>query len=381
MSSATEAPRVLPGFTDEAFPNNFNLNARPVVKERKEGQLSDDKIKQFFENGYVIVDSFFTREELDPCKDAINDLVEELAQKLYRTGRIKNLYSGYGFYERLTHIEKEFPGANIILHKYGVLPQAFKNLWSNERLLNVVEQLIGPDIAGHPVWNLRTKTPQNEATTVPWHQDTAYLDTRSYSVMQPTAWIPLLNADESNGCMQVANKGHKTGKTARHQCCYGGTWYVMLEEEEMAETLDIDPQKDFISCPIPYGGMLLLNNLIPHRSLPNISKQIRWSLDLRWQNPTLPCGFYDMKSTVLMRTTKDPGYKIDWSPFESVDRHEKQREAVKDMELLPQSEEKEFDTTIQGPWMKKWDIVHMNQHTERLTEDVFSSWHDHKAKA
>ena len=29
--------------------------------------------------------------------------------------------------------------------------------------------------------------------------------------------------------------------------------------------LDIDVQKDFITCPIPYGGMLLLNNLIPHR--------------------------------------------------------------------------------------------------------------------
>lgn len=45
-----------------------------------------------------------------------------------------------------------------------------KNLWANERLLNVIEQLIGPEIAGHPLWNLRTKTPQNEATTVPWHQ-------------------------------------------------------------------------------------------------------------------------------------------------------------------------------------------------------------------
>lgn len=50
--------------------------------------------------------------------------------------------------------------------------KAFKELWTSERLLNVVEQLIGPDIAGHPVWNLRTKTPQNEATTVPWHQGT-----------------------------------------------------------------------------------------------------------------------------------------------------------------------------------------------------------------
>ena len=48
--------------------------------------------------------------------------------------------------------------------------QAYCNIWAHERLLNVVEQLIGPDIAGNPVWNLRTKTPQNDNTTVPWHQ-------------------------------------------------------------------------------------------------------------------------------------------------------------------------------------------------------------------
>jgi len=53
--------------------------------------------------------------------------------------------------------------------KYTIL-KALKNIWANERLLNLIEQLIGPDIAGNPVWNLRTKTPRNDATTVPWHQ-------------------------------------------------------------------------------------------------------------------------------------------------------------------------------------------------------------------
>jgi len=50
--------------------------------------------------------------------------------------------------------------------------QAFRNLWCNPRMLNVVEQLIGPDIAGHPVWNMRTKTPNSKAMDVPWHQGT-----------------------------------------------------------------------------------------------------------------------------------------------------------------------------------------------------------------
>ena len=38
-------------------------------------------------------------------------------------------------------------------------------------------------------------------------------------------------------CMQVARGGHQKGKVAKHQCCWGGTWYVQLQEEEMAKTL------------------------------------------------------------------------------------------------------------------------------------------------
>jgi len=31
--------------------------------------------------------------------------------------------------------------------------------------------------------------------------------------------------------------GHKTGLTAVHECCGDGTWYVMLGEDEMRNTL------------------------------------------------------------------------------------------------------------------------------------------------
>ena len=44
------------------------------------------------------------------------------------------------------------------------------DLWSCDKLVNMAEQVLGPDVAGHPVWNLRVKTPRNDATLVPWHQ-------------------------------------------------------------------------------------------------------------------------------------------------------------------------------------------------------------------
>ena len=62
-----------------------------------------------------------------------------------------------------------------------------------------------------------------------------------------------------------------------------------------------------------------------------MSKKIRWSLDLRWQRPSEPVGFYGLKQGILMRTSKDPNYKIDWESFNKIDRHQKQKEATKDL--------------------------------------------------
>ena len=39
--------------------------------------------------GYVIVDSFFKKEELDACRDAIDVLVDDLARVLYTSNKIK----------------------------------------------------------------------------------------------------------------------------------------------------------------------------------------------------------------------------------------------------------------------------------------------------
>ncbi|KAL4238057.1 hypothetical protein ACF0H5_002768 [Mactra antiquata] len=356
------------GVTDKSYPEVFDERAMlPQPSEKKPGQLPDHLIRQYFEQGYLVIPKFFTKEELEPCLKTTEELVDKFAKKLFEAGKIKSLYEELGLFKRLIKLEEDFPGANVILHKVPNMPMGYRKLWANERLLNLIEQIIGPDIAGSPVWNLRTKTPQNEATTVPWHQDNAYLDNQSYNMLVPTAWIPLLDANVDNGCLQMAEGGHRSGHTAKHQCCWGGTWYVQLDEEEMKTKLGVNPEKDIKSCPVPFGGMVLFNNLTPHRSLPNVSNDIRWSLDLRWQRASDPDGLWGLKKPVVMRTKDNPNLEIDWTDFDAVDRHSQQKKSVE--EDLDNTEDPDFDTTLPGPWMKKWEIIHMNKHVERYKRD------------
>ncbi|XP_078484605.1 uncharacterized protein LOC100178123 [Ciona intestinalis] len=355
---------------DDVDPVPEVYTKKPVQPtEVKPGQLTPKQVDEYFDKGFLLVKDFFKPERLNKVRKAVDQLVDELVNKLYDAGKIKDKHADKDFFTRLSYIEKQFKGTSVILHKRGILHDEFKALWSDDKLLNVVEQLIGPDIAGHPVWNLRTKTPHNEQATVPWHQDNAYLEPRSLEVHQLTAWIPLVDANMVNGCMQLATGGHRAGKTLKHTCCAGGTWYVEMQEKDL-DQLGVDASKDIVTCEVPYGGVLFLNNAIPHQSLENLSDIIRWSLDLRWQRPDKPNGFYGIKDCVVMRKKDDPKYVVDWSELSGCCRSQLQMKKVDedDTDLHPE---------IAGPWMKRWDIVHHNRHTELLNhhKDTYTSWH------
>jgi hypothetical protein len=55
--------------------------------------LSDTQLRQFQQDGFVIVPDFFSREQLQPVIDWINKLVDELAEKLYAAGKIQSKHA------------------------------------------------------------------------------------------------------------------------------------------------------------------------------------------------------------------------------------------------------------------------------------------------
>lgn len=47
-------------------------------------------------------------------------------------------------------------------------------------------------------------------------------------------------------------------------------------------------QGEIITADMKLGDIVLLGNLIPHCTTEKRSEDVRWSLDLRWQDPALP---------------------------------------------------------------------------------------------
>ncbi len=74
-----------------------------------------------------------------------------------------------------------------------------------------MEELIGPKIIATGLIALRPKVPQDKRTTVLWHQDSHYFGRDSSEKRIITVWIPLVDTDKKNGCMQIIPKSHSWG--------------------------------------------------------------------------------------------------------------------------------------------------------------------------
>ena len=49
-----------------------------------------DMHQRYTLQGFTVVENFFTPEEMEPCRKTLQKMVDDVAQKLYKTGRIKS---------------------------------------------------------------------------------------------------------------------------------------------------------------------------------------------------------------------------------------------------------------------------------------------------
>ncbi|MXZ00614.1 phytanoyl-CoA dioxygenase family protein [Candidatus Poribacteria bacterium] len=143
------------------------------------------------------------------------------------------------------------------------------------RLVDAIGQLTGTDVIGHPVFNARPKLPGQQLTVVPWHQDSGYFGTVSESSLIPTAWIPLVPVDATNGCLQVVAGSHRLGVIDHRTEEREGRFLEVLDEL-------VDDSRVF-TCPMEPGDALVFHNLTLHRSLQHTTSEIvRWAIDIRY---------------------------------------------------------------------------------------------------
>ena len=164
---------------------------------------------------------------------------------------------------------------------------------------------------------VRPKIPGDKRTTVLWHQDSHYFGQDAASHRIITAWLPLVNTDETNGCMRVIPGSHQWGYQQAE----------MDEEHHAYRPLEGPSLRgDVVECPMRVGDVLIFNNLLMHCSGANTSDHIRWSVDFRYLSPQVQFErLRDFLPGFLARSRSTPDTVDDWPTWKR--RMENFREA------------------------------------------------------
>ncbi len=248
------------------------------------GGLNSEELSFYLENGYLLLEDVIRSADFQPLIDEIDEVIDREAREAYKEGRLSDLFEGEPFDHRLASIRKVMGGSKDIGR--GVMGKRHKaagmfKVVTYPAILDIVESVIGPEILAHPQFNIQAKMPHEERSEIPWHQDLGFLEPEAEQTFMVNFWIPLVDVTVENGCLEVIPGSHKAGLRP-----YG----EVPGYPNVGIKLGHVPEGERLPCPLRKGGVAVFQHKTAHRSFPNRTDRIRWSLDLRYSDPALPTG-------------------------------------------------------------------------------------------
>lgn len=265
--------------------------------------LTNDQRALFRDTGYLVLDDVLDAARiLRPIEAEYAALLDGLIAGWQRDGLMPRQPGGDGtrrdFAGRLVAayragcdwfqpMDISLPGDRIQADTPLHIGPAVFDLVTAPALLDIVEALIGPEISSNPIQHVRIKPPadllradeaRGHVTLTAWHQDRGVCHRDADATAMVTVWCALTDATEANGCLTVIPGGHR-----------GGLLPHVIDGQLRVADGRIDPAAA-VPLPVRRGGVVLLDPLTPHASLPNRSTGIRWSFDLRYHRTGQPSG-------------------------------------------------------------------------------------------
>ncbi|MDE0807761.1 MAG: phytanoyl-CoA dioxygenase family protein [Alphaproteobacteria bacterium] len=153
-------------------------------------------------------------------------------------------------------------------------------------LLDVVEQLIGPDIItwGSRIFSKAART----GRATPWHQDGEYWPIRPLATV--TAWIAIDNCTPENGCLKLVAGSHRDKRLLEHRSLAGQG--AALDKEITPGAFN---ENDVVEVPLGPGQMVLFDVYTAHGATPNTSPERRAGFAIRYMPGT---SLYDRSMKV-----------------------------------------------------------------------------------
>ncbi|WP_263359056.1 phytanoyl-CoA dioxygenase family protein [Acidicapsa ligni] len=147
--------------------------------------------------------------------------------------------------------------------------ESFHSIAHHPALKQAMSMLVGEQLLVHPKPIGRLIFPNCERLVVHAHQDYRFMDG---DVECFTAWIPFHDCPINQGPLKILEGSHRFGFQAHDQA------YIPAIPDGAAQG------EEWAGGEINAGDVLIFHSLTVHAASPNLSNQLRLSLDCRFQN-------------------------------------------------------------------------------------------------
>jgi len=216
--------------------------------------------RAFYEkNGYVLVPNQFSEAELAEMRTEVDGMM------VRADNGGKNLNATWGGNYLSDEDRKKLTVASI--HNVQYQSAAFAKLLVDDRLTEVVADIVGPNVQLHHT-KMHAKPPEKGAP-FPMHQDHPYFQHEKHTMM--AAILHLDDSTEENGCLCVVPGSFKKGPLQ-----HTDKNYLPVEQY---------PLSDATPCPAKAGDILLFSYLTIHGSGVNKSDRMRRIVLIQFRSP------------------------------------------------------------------------------------------------
>lgn len=223
--------------------------------------LSEAEVRQYHELGYLVPAFRLPEARVAALREALERLIRDNPGV-----RPEKLVSA--------HLAGRGGQANA----EGVRGQAaFLELAMDPRILDAVQQLIGPDII---LWGCHVFCkPAGDGHETPWHQDGHYWPIRPLA--NCTVWVALEESSVDNGCLRVIPRSHLA--RVSHPHLHEDRQDVALQQRLADDAFDADTAVDLELLP---GQMSMHDVYMIHGANANRSAKRRTGVALRYMPGT-----------------------------------------------------------------------------------------------
>lgn len=231
--------------------------------------------QQFKQDGYIVLKNFFNKEEINKIYTEARNLfaiqIERvLGKKVDINDRDTFEQAMFEFFEKdfTTFVNTGKQVQHLIsLHRLG----------TDEKIVNVLKSLgyEFPTIGVRPAmqFNSRYLSKGGSHWKLGAHQDWR---TGQGSLDSIVMWFPLVDCGEDLGSLQIIPKSHTWGLLDADTSGYTGSIQADI------------PEESYVQTEFEVGDLLVFSAFLVHRSGNNITNNIRWSVQLRYNNMAEP---------------------------------------------------------------------------------------------